>query len=210
MTEERIVEGWATLEDGSRVRLTQDEARALLEGAEANEARKAELMPTTKEAVGAMFDARDRLRRLGWGDGCYCPKDGSLFAVIQHGSSGIFTGFYRGEWPKGFARVEDEIMHPDGYLWKSLDKLTAWEEEMRKASARSTAGHIARLGKMASELGAADDGEKKCACPHYDRYECANMRLRRITGGPVPSSEDPCDCDCHNAHDDEMDEEDSQ
>ncbi len=150
MTENHIVQGWATLEDGSRVQLSQEECEALIANVEANEARKAELMPTTQEAVRLMFDAYDRLRKLGWSQGCYCPKDGTEFAIIQHGSTGIFTGHYQGEWPKGYVHCEDEVSHPDGLLWKSIDKLTEWEEVMRQRSAQSTARYIARLGRIAN------------------------------------------------------------
>src|SRR5688572_24561303 len=99
MSEERKIEGWATLEDGSRVRLSEEECRAIVAATEANEKRKADAMPTTKEAVAAMFDAYDRLRKLGWRAGIYCPKDGTQFAAIQHGSTGIFTAWYSGDWP---------------------------------------------------------------------------------------------------------------
>ncbi len=157
MTDEKIIQGWATMEDGTRVQLSQEECEAIIANAEANEARKDEMMPTTQETVRLMFDAYDRLKKLGWSQGCYCPKDGTEFAVIQHGSTGIFTGHYLGEWPDGYVHCEDEVSHPDGLLWKSIDKLTEWEEEMRQASARSTAVHIARLGQMASELRIADE-----------------------------------------------------
>ncbi len=157
MTENHIVQGWATLEDGSRVQLSQEECEALIANVEANEARKAEMMPTSREAVRLMFDAYDRLKKLGWRQGCYCPKDGTEFAVIEHGSTGIFTGRYSGEWPKGYVHVEDEVCRPNGILWKPIDKLTEWEEEMRQKSSQSTAGHMARLRTMASKLRIAKD-----------------------------------------------------
>ncbi len=46
-----------------------------------------------------------------------------------------------------------------------------------------------------------------CACPHFERYHCANMRHRRNTG--AFDEAEPCDCDCHNDYDDEADAEDA-
>lgn len=56
-----------------------------------------------------------------------------------------------------------------------------------------------------------EDRSDNCACPHFDRCECANMRMRRIDGVPRDASADwePCDCRCHDYYDDEMDEEDA-
>jgi len=147
MSEKCLMEGWATLEDGSHISLSQAECEELIASVNENEARKAEAMPTTKEAIAAMFDARDRLGTLGWIEGKYCPKDGSPFAAIQHSSTGIFTGNFDGKWPYDFAHIEDEGMHPYGFMWKPLDQLTEWEEEMRQKSAISTSSHIERLGR---------------------------------------------------------------
>jgi hypothetical protein len=48
-----------------------------------------------------------------------------------------------------------------------------------------------------------------CACAHFDRCECANIRMRRIDGAPRYVEEwDPCDCSCHDDYDEEQDEED--
>jgi hypothetical protein len=52
------------------------------------------------------------------------------------------------------------------------------------------------------------DREPSCACPHFDRCECANMRMRRA-GSPRGDEWDACDCKCHDEHDDEMDMEDA-
>lgn len=116
---------------------------------DANEKRKASLMPTSFEAVCLMHDAYDRLRQLGWSSGVYCPKDGSEFAVIEHGSTGIFTGRYSGEWPEGYIICEDCVEHPEGIMWKPIDKLTDWEETARKLSAEDTRQFIERIGQMA-------------------------------------------------------------
>lgn len=51
-----------------------------------------------------------------------------------------------------------------------------------------------------------------CACVHFDRYECANMRYRRQSQDAGLSSNfefEPCDCICHDDDDDDRDEEDA-
>lgn len=50
-------------------------------------------------------------------------------------------------------------------------------------------------------------GEKDCACLHFDRCECANMRLHRQGQTRNPDEYDPCDCACHAEYEDEQDEE---
>ena len=54
------------------------------------------------------------MKRLGWNDAIYCPKDGSLFLVIEPGSTGRHVAHYDGEWPKGTWWV-----HEAGDLWPS-------------------------------------------------------------------------------------------
>lgn len=49
-----------------------------------------------------------------------------------------------------------------------------------------------------------------CACVHFDRCECANMRYRRQAqdaGGMSHFDFDPCDCSCHDDYDEEQDGE---
>jgi hypothetical protein len=139
--------GHKTMPDGSHVPLSPAEAKDIWEAVEKNTARKAEMMPTSKEAISLMFDAFDRLRTLGWRGGAYCPKDGTPFAAIQHGSTGIFTGSFNGEWPYDFAYIEDEGTHPHGFIWKPLDQLTDWEEEQRKKSQADTEAYLDRMAK---------------------------------------------------------------
>ena len=40
-----------------------------------------------KTALRMMCDAYQRLKDFGWNDAIYCPKDGSIFDVIEAGSS---------------------------------------------------------------------------------------------------------------------------
>lgn len=150
---ERLAEGGefsghGTLPNGTHVPLTHDQAKAIWEEIEQNEARKAKAMPTTAEAVRHMFDAFDRLRKLGWRGGVYCPKDGTPFAAICHGSTGIFTGSYEGDWPSGRAVIEDSFTHPDGFVWKPMDELTDWEREQVEKSREDSEDHRERMFKV--------------------------------------------------------------
>ena len=61
----------------------------------------ADRVPDTKDALQLMFKCYDRLRDLGWKDAVYCPKDGTVFEVIEAGSTGIHDCVYEGQWPNG-------------------------------------------------------------------------------------------------------------
>lgn len=50
---------------------------------------RAERMPTEQDAINAMYDAYSRLKELGWNDGIYMPKDGTVVDVIEVASTGI-------------------------------------------------------------------------------------------------------------------------
>lgn len=74
------------------------------------EARKADLelrMPTESDAIQALYAAVERLKHLGWNNPDYCPKDGSLFSVIEPGSTGIHKCAYVGTWPTGRFNIFD-------------------------------------------------------------------------------------------------------
>ncbi len=65
-------------------------------------------------AIERMFSAYQELKRLGWNDAIYCPKDGTWFDAIEAGSTGIHNCRYEGEWPKGSWWIADA-----GDLWPS-------------------------------------------------------------------------------------------
>lgn len=81
--------------------LTRAEADAIIELCEQRKAKRAADMPDVQSAIHAMQDAYLRLKELGWSEAIYCPKDGSLFEVIEPGSTGIHKCHYEGEWPRG-------------------------------------------------------------------------------------------------------------
>lgn len=100
--------------------LTRAEADAMCEGWDRAQKARAAAMPTEKDAIGALWEAFQRLRELGWREACYCPKDGSGFQIIEVGSTGIFDAHYSGEWPDGYIISSDGhdsyVSRPGGAL----------------------------------------------------------------------------------------------
>src|SRR3990167_308171 len=94
--------------------MTQGEAMKIWENLEAEQAKRAKDMPKETHAILIMFEAFQRLMELGWSEAIYCPKDGTVFEVIEAGSTGIFDCHYSGEWPKGSWWI-----HEKGDLWPS-------------------------------------------------------------------------------------------
>lgn len=123
------------------------ETMAIWEAIERQNAADEVTMPDTLAAMIALQRARERLQKLGWREGIYCPKDGSDFAVMQYGSTGIFAGTYVGDWPTGDVWIADETCAPQGIMWKPLDKLTAAESERMDACAVDQRAYIDRLGR---------------------------------------------------------------
>lgn len=115
--EDEIV-GHKTLSDGKggyyHEPLRASEAEEILRRCDAEESRRKELMPDEQAARYLFGDAWQRLKQMGWNDACFCPKDGSLFEVIEAGSTGIHKCSYDGEWPSGTYWV-----HSEGDLWPS-------------------------------------------------------------------------------------------
>jgi len=150
----RRFSGHKTMVDGSHVPLTHDEAKALWEAMEAARAALAARLPHTAAALNAICGGKQRLRELGWRDGSYCPKDGTDFAAIEFGSTGIFTGHFPGKWPYDFAYVEAYGVHPHAFMWKAIADLTPEEEDARQRSRASTIAEMDRLGRMAQNVSA--------------------------------------------------------
>ena len=123
MSEPTKFYGHGTMADGTHVPLSQDEVKALWDSCQRANERRAEAMPDTVAALSTICDGRERLLELGWREATYCPKDGSVFAIIQYGSTGIFYASYHGEWPSGKLLSCDHFSHPHGSMWKAVDKL---------------------------------------------------------------------------------------
>lgn len=122
MSDQDEIVGHKTLSDGSggyrHEPLTRGEADAMWAKCEAEDARRKAQMPTEDDARNALFDAWLRLKDFGWREAVYCPKDGSVFDVIECGSTGVHKCHYEGEWPKGSWWIHDE-----GDLWPSRPTL---------------------------------------------------------------------------------------
>ena len=112
--------------------LTRAEGDALWAACEAAEKRRNELMPDEKAAIKMMMDAHTRLKDFGWREPQYCPKEGTRFNVIELGSTGIFEGEYRGEWPDGTWYTYDEHDVYPSSIAPAMFKLFPADEEKRK------------------------------------------------------------------------------
>lgn len=89
--------------------MRQLDARRLLDAVDRDLAKRAKELPDDQTAIRAMFRAYDRLRELGWREAQYCPKEnGTIFEVIEAGSTGIHKCYYEGEWPDGYYCVMDD------------------------------------------------------------------------------------------------------
>lgn len=130
MTDQNEIVGHKTFHDGRggyrHEPLTRAEADKIWNRCEEQRKKRAADMPTERDALRVLSNAYQRLEELGWKSAIYCPKDGSMFKVIDAGSSGIHDCFYEGEWPKGSWYVP-----ADGDLWPSrpiLFKLSPKQE----------------------------------------------------------------------------------
>jgi len=64
--------------------------------------------PEEEQYLKDMFTAYYGLRKLGWRESMYCPRDRSIVLLISAGTTGIFEG-YRDE--------EDRFWCYDGDVW---------------------------------------------------------------------------------------------
>lgn len=67
-----------------------------------------------RRVIEQLHDAYMKLRANGWREIIYCPKDGTVFEVLEAGSTGIHKCHYAGEWPTGIWWT-----HDSGDLWPS-------------------------------------------------------------------------------------------
>ena len=114
--------GHSTFRDGHHEPLRKKEAESIMAAIERTAALRAEQMPDEQAAIKTLFDAWLRLKELGWKEAQYCPKDGSLFAAIENGSTGVHRCRYEGEWPDGhWWIVGDDDLYPSRpCLWRPL------------------------------------------------------------------------------------------
>ena len=80
----------------------------------------ANVEPIERAEVRTIFHAYDRLRKLGWRDAFYAPRDSSALLLIEAGSTGIHRG-YRDE--HGFWVADGGDTYPSHpILWKALKR----------------------------------------------------------------------------------------
>lgn len=129
--------GHKSMTDGTRQPLHKSEADAIFAACEAADKKRRDQMPDSMAAISTLHDAITRLRDEGWREGIYCPKDGSEFAVIEFGSTGIFSGVYMGQWPKGYVIMGGCSTDPHGILWKPQAHLTDAEKARQDGCIRA-------------------------------------------------------------------------
>jgi|ERR1035437_9987939 hypothetical protein len=120
--------------------LTRIEGEALQTRAKEREAKRVADMPDEKSAINAMFDAWLRLKELGWREGVYSPRDGTMFKVIELGSTGIFGCDCHGEYPNCTWTTYDHDAYPSSKppaMFKLLPKDQAkYDAKMAEAKAK--------------------------------------------------------------------------
>lgn len=123
-----------TMADGSHVAIGADEAAEIWAAIEQADAKRADEMPTVRDALVALGKARQRFSDLGWrkGGGLEFRKEGEPdtrndieWAVIEEGSTGIF---YARRCDKYFHYCDCVSAHQKVYAKKASD-LTEDERE---------------------------------------------------------------------------------
>jgi hypothetical protein len=130
---------------------TQEQAEAIFAVIKRSDAEREAAMPDTQAALHHASVGQERLRKLGWSEGIYCPKDGTRFALVEWGSTGVHAGFYTGKWPDGHIYCGDFLVQPQAVMWKAVDKLTGDEAAMLAASEKSDRAFMERQIAMFTE-----------------------------------------------------------
>lgn len=110
-------------EDGSHHHepLRESEAKAIMDSVAESKRRRAELMPTEKDAAKLMWDAWYRLKELGWREAMYGPTNTPVM-VVEPGSSGIHKAVRNEPWPEKTWWSCDSDMSPmNPCLFKPLE-----------------------------------------------------------------------------------------
>lgn len=151
MSDPQDFHGHKTLIDGTRVALTEGEAREIWEGAERAEASRAERLPTVVDCLKAVSDAEARMRALGWRKGGgFSVRPGDQCAVVQFGSTGIFSG--RLDEGREYVHFAGCVAKPEKCWLKPLADLTDEERERMDECDRDNAewmeGEFARWSEQ--------------------------------------------------------------
>lgn len=151
MTEKTKLRGWKSLEDGTRVEMTEAEAESVLALVEQSKQRIAEAYPDTVTALRGFIDADQRMRDLGWQQHCFGLEDGAKFCLVEVGSTGLFEAVYR----NGRFHYDGGVRRGgSGVYWKLRSDLTPQEaERMAETSANNAAAAEAHMRAMANLAG---------------------------------------------------------
>ncbi len=113
--------GHKTFSDGLSFRhepIRQNEADEIMKELEGAKQRRAQLMPTEKDAARAMWEAWYRLKELGWRETMYGPTNETV-QLIEPGSSGIHRGQRWKAWPEKTWWIDNDAPS-NPCLWKPL------------------------------------------------------------------------------------------
>lgn len=154
----RAYHGHKTLADGSHVPLTKDEATAIWKAIEEADAKRAQEMPTARDALRVMVAARQRLQELGWWrGGGLRVKPGDECAVAETGSTGIWRGRLDAE--RKYVHYGDSVSNPRECWLKHLAELTdderTWMDECDRRAAEAYSAMLDRYAEGSRPL----DGE---------------------------------------------------
>lgn len=148
--------GHLTLKDGSHVPLTGQEAKALFEAAEEGDRKRAEMMPTSEDAMRLGLGVQQRMKALGWRKGMGLKmRAGDDVAVREDGSTGIWSGWI--ETDSLFVHYCDSVADPRRVWLKPVSELTEDEREQMAVCDKDAAEWIERQCEIFSQLDTAEE-----------------------------------------------------
>jgi len=115
-----FIGGWKTLNDGSRVPVSESEAAEFWELAERIDADRAAAFPTTVDALRGVISAKERLKALGWKQTIFGLENDAEVALAELGSTGIF----RAVWQKPYLHYCDCVAEMGRHYIKPIADLT--------------------------------------------------------------------------------------
>lgn len=155
--------GHKTMLDGTRVLLTKEEADSLVEAIEAEDAQRAEQMPTARDALGTLISAEQRLQDLGWWKGCGLRvKRGDECAVAENGSTGMWHG--RVDGAGEYVMYAGGVRHQRDVWMKPLSDLTdderSWIAKCDAYEDEAFCAEVSRWGPVSPPApDSPDDGQ---------------------------------------------------
>jgi len=142
--------GHKTFADGHHEPLRREEADAIWKSVEQKREKRAVDMPSAKEALSTMLDAKQRMQELGWWQGLGLRvRRGDECAVAEFGSTGIWRGWVDQEGK--YVHYCDCVSDPRKTWLKPLADLTPDEREhMEQCDKREAEAYRAMLDSFAA------------------------------------------------------------